>query len=64
MFLMNDVLVKGPLVSAELMNPSYFNLIPMGIFAVSILLISLVKMKPLHVMLLMGAAGAVIYGGI
>ncbi|MBE6029797.1 MAG: chromate transporter [Clostridiales bacterium] len=62
MFLMNDVLVKGPLVSAELMNPSYFNLIPMGIFAVSILLISLVKMKPLHVMLLMGAAGAVIYG--
>ena len=61
-FMMNDVLVKGPVVSAEMMDPGYYNLIPMGIFAVSILLISLVKMKPLHVMLLMGAAGAVIYG--
>jgi len=59
---MNDVLVKGPIISAELMNPGYYNLIPMGIFAASILLISLVKMKPLYVMLLMGAAGAVIYG--
>ena len=61
-FLMNDVLVKGPVVSAAMADPGYYNLIPMGIFAVSILLISLLKMKPLHVMLLMGAAGAVIYG--
>ena len=61
-FLMNDVLVKGPVVSAAMADPGYYNLIPMGIFAVSILLISLLKMKPLHVMLLMGAAGAGIYG--
>ncbi|MGX8704196.1 MAG: chromate transporter, partial [bacterium] len=61
-FMMNDVLVKGPVVSAQLADASYYNLIPMGIFAASILLISLLKMKPLHVMLIMGAAGAIIYG--
>ena len=61
-FMMNDVLVKGPVVSADILDPGYYNLIPMGIFAASILLICLVKMKPLHVMLIMGAAGAVIYG--
>lgn len=61
-FMMNGVLVKGPVVSAQLTDPGYYNLIPIGVFAASILLISLVKIKPLHVMLLMGAAGAVIYG--
>ena len=61
-FMMNGVLVKGPVVSAQMANPGYYNVIPIGIFAVSILLITLVKMRPLHVMLLMGAAGAVIYG--
>ena len=61
-FMMNDVLVKGSVVSAQMADISYYNLIPMGIFAASILLISLLKMKPLHVMLLMGAAGAIIYG--
>ena len=61
-FIMNGVLVKGPVVSAEMADPGYYNLIPIGIFAVSILLISLLKLKPLHVMLIMGAAGALIYG--
>lgn len=61
-FMMNGVLVKGPVVSAQMSDPGYYNLIPIGIFAASILLISLLKMKPLHVMLLMGAAGALIYG--
>ena len=61
-FMMNGVLVKGPVVSAHMSEPDYYNLIPIGIFAASILLISLLKMKPLHVMLLMGAAGALIYG--
>ena len=32
------------------------------ITAAAILMISLLKMKPLHVMLIMGAAGALIYG--
>ena len=62
MFMMDSVLVKGPVVTAELADPGYYNLIPLGIFTASILLMSLVKMKPLHVMLLMGAAGAIIYG--
>ena len=61
-FMMNSVLVKGPVISADMADIGYYNPIPIAIFAVSILLISLVKMKPLHVMLLMGAAGAVIYG--
>ena len=61
-FMMNDVLVKGPVVSAQVADPGYYNLIPIGIFAASILLISLSKLKPLHVMFIMGAAGAVIYG--
>jgi len=62
LFMMNGVLVKGPVVSAEMADPGYYNLIPILIFAVSILLISLVKLKPLHVMLIMAAAGALIYG--
>ncbi len=61
-FMMNTVLVKGPVVSAQLADPGYYNPIPIGIFAASMLLICLLKMKPLHVMLIMGAAGAVIYG--
>ena len=61
-FIMDSVLVKGPVVSAQLADPGYYNAIPLGIFAASILLMCLVKMKPLHVMLIMGAAGAVIYG--
>ena len=61
-FIMDSVLVKGPVVSAAMADPGYYNIIPICIFAASILLMSLLKMKPLHVMLIMGAAGAVIYG--
>ncbi|MGX8774362.1 MAG: chromate transporter [Bacillota bacterium] len=62
MFIMDSVLVKGPVVSAAMADAGYYNLIPIAIFAASILLMSLLKMKPLRVMLVMGAAGAVIYG--
>ena len=61
-FIMDSVLVKGPIVSASMANPGYYNLIPIAIFGASIVLITLMKMKPLHVMLMMGAAGALIYG--
>lgn len=61
-FMMDSVLVKGPVVSLSMADPGYYNLIPIGIFAAAILMISLLKMKPLHVMLIMGAAGALIYG--
>ena len=61
-FIMDSVLVKGPVVSAEMADIGYYNLIPIAIFAASMLLMSLVKMKPLYVMLIMGAVGAVIYG--
>jgi chromate transporter len=61
-FIMDSVLVKGPIASVSMADPGYYNLIPIGIFGLSIVLIAALKMKPLHVMLIMGAAGAVIYG--
>lgn len=62
MFMMDSVLVKGHVLSAHMAELSYYNLIPIGIFGASILLITILKMKPLRVMLIMGAAGALIYG--
>lgn len=63
-FVSETVMVKGPLVSRELINAGfdYFNLIPIGIFAVTIVLISVFKMKPIRVMILMGIVGALICG--
>lgn len=61
-FIMDSVLVKGPIVSASMADPAYYNPIPIAIFGLSIVLIATLKMKPLHVILIMGAAGAVIYG--
>ena len=40
----------------------YFNLIPLGIFAVTILLVGPLKMKPIRIMILMGIAGALLCG--
>ena len=61
-FIMNSVLVKGPVVSAQMADPGYYNVIPICFFGASILLMCLFKMKPLHLMLIMGAAGAIVYG--
>lgn len=61
-FIADGVLVKGPLVSAQMADPGYYNLIPICIFGVSILLISVLKVKPVWVMLTMGFAGALVGG--
>lgn len=61
-FIMDSVLVKGPIVSASMADPGYYNPIPIAIFGLAIVMIALLKMKPLNVILIMGAAGAVIYG--
>lgn len=61
-FIAGGVLVKGPIVSAELADMDYYNWIPIGISAASMLLMGALKMKPIYVMLIMAAAGAVIYG--
>ncbi len=58
------VLVKGAWVSQQLlsMGLEFFNLVPIVLFAVTVLLVGLLKMKPIRVMLLMGAAGALLCG--
>lgn len=62
MFVAQGVLVKGSLASMQMADISYYNLIPIAIFGVSIALMSLTKMKPIWIMLIMAVVGAVIYG--
>lgn len=63
-FVSETVLVNGPLISEKLIEAGfdYFNLIPLCIFAVTIVLVSVFKMKPIRVMILMGIAGALLCG--
>ncbi len=63
-FVSETVLIKGPLISQKLLEIGldYFNLIPLCIFAVTIVLVSVFKMKPIKVMILMGIAGATLCG--
>lgn len=63
-FVAQGVLVKGSLVSAQMADFGYYNLIPIAIFGVSIVLMSATKLKPIWIMLIMAAVGAVIYGAI
>lgn len=61
-FVSETVLVKGPIVWQEIVKLGfdYFNLMPICIFAVSIVLVAKFKMKPIRVMILMGIAGALL----
>lgn len=61
-FIADGVLVKGSLVSAEMADLSYYNLIPICIFGISIIMISVFKIRPILVMLIMGLAGALLGG--
>ena len=61
-YIANGVLVKGPMTSAQMADISYYNLIPICIFAVSIVMISVFKVRPILVMLIMGFIGALIGG--
>lgn len=61
-FIAEGVMVKGPVLSGSLADPDYYNLIPIGICAASVLLMGLLKMKPIYVMLMMAGIGALIYG--
>ncbi len=63
-FVAGGVLVKGPVVSVQLADIDYYNRIPLGICGGSVVMMSLLKVKPIYVMLIMAAAGAVIYGAI
>ena len=61
-FIAGGVLVKGPLVSAQMADPGYYNLLPICIFGVSILLMSACKIKPIYVILMMAFVGAMLGG--
>ena len=65
-FVSETVLAAGPLISKKFleMGIDYFNLIPICIFAVTIVLVGKFKMKPIRVMILMGIAGALLCGQI
>lgn len=58
------VLVKGAWFSQQIlsMGPDFFELIPIGIFAVTILLVGVFKMRPIRIMIIMGIAGAILCG--
>ena len=61
-FIAGGVLVKGPLVSAQMADPGYYNLLPICIFGVSIVLMSAYKIKPIYVILIMAFVGAMLGG--
>lgn len=63
-FVSENVLVNGSLISAEVFSGGldYFNLIPIAIFAVTVVLVGVFKMRPIKVMIIMGIAGALLCG--
>lgn len=63
-FVGEEVLVKGSLLTTQLFTggTEYFNFVPIGIFAVTVLLVGLFKVKPIKVMIIMGIAGALLCG--
>lgn len=63
-FVSETVLMNGPLISEKLLESGieYFNLIPMIIFAVTVVLVGKFKMRPIRVMLIMAVVGAVLCG--
>ena len=64
LFVSDGVLVHGPVISKAIVSAGtdYFNWFAIGIAAVTVLLMTAFKMKPIRVMLLMAAAGAVLGG--
>ena len=61
-FIAEGVLVKGPVASTQMLDPGYYNAVPIILFGASILLISVCKVRPIIVMLIMGFVGALIGG--
>ncbi len=63
-FVSESVLVKGSLISTKLFTGGldYYNLIPIALFAITIVLVGVFRMKPIRVMIIMGIAGALLCG--
>ncbi len=64
LFVSENVLVNGNLVSRELFTGGidFFNFIPIGIFAVTLLLVGVFKIRPIKIMIIMGLIGALLCG--
>ena len=64
LFVADGVLVHGPVITTQLFTAGigYYNLIAIGITALTIVLMAMLKMKPIRVMLLMAGIGAVLGG--
>ena len=60
LFVSEGVLVNGPVITTKLFTAGidYYNLLPIAIAAVTVLLMATLKMKPIRVMILMAAVGA------
>ncbi|MGN0703112.1 MAG: chromate transporter [Lentihominibacter sp.] len=63
-YVSENVLVKGQVLSQQVFSVGldYFNIVPLIIFAVSIVLVGVFKLKPVKVMIIMGIAGALLCG--
>lgn len=63
-FVSETVLLAGPLISKELLTAGidYFELIPICIFAATVVIVAKFKMQPIKVMILMGIVGALLCG--
>ena len=63
-FVSESVLVKESLISTKLFTGGldYYNLIPIALFAITIVLVGVFRMKPIRVMIIMGIAGALLCG--
>lgn len=64
LFVGETVLVNGSIISAKLFTEgvSYFNVIPVMLCAATLLLSGVFKVKPITLMIVMGAAGALLCG--
>lgn len=64
LFISENLLVNGQIISKELFTGGieFFNLIPIAIFGVTIVLVGVFKMRPIKVMLIMGLVGALLCG--
>ena len=61
-FVSETVLVKGPVITGKLLEAGlgYFELVPVCIFIVTIVLVAKFKIKPIRIMILMGIVGALL----
>ena len=64
LFVSEGVLVHGPVITTKLFTAGvgYYDFFAIGIAAATVLLMTVFKMKPIRVILIMAAAGAIAYG--